>query len=155
VTRWRERAATACGASAGVALVAMMLLTVADIALRMVFAAPIRGSYELVELLLACTFFLALPAVFLRGEHIVVDLIDGVAPALVPTLKRLAGVIGIAILAVMGWQGVIAAGDTLVFGDVTADLGLPRILHWAALLIGIFGACLAVLAVMLQGRART
>ena len=52
-------------------LAAMMLLTVADVALRGAFNRPLRGVYELVELLLAGTFFLALPAVFLRDEHIV------------------------------------------------------------------------------------
>ena len=49
----------------------MVLLTVADVVLRSFFATPIRGMLELVELGLACTIFLALPAVFLRGEHLV------------------------------------------------------------------------------------
>ena len=54
----------------------MMLLTVADVTLRASFNLPIRGVYELVELLLAATFFVALPAVFLRDENIVVNSID-------------------------------------------------------------------------------
>ena len=68
----------------------MMLLTVADVALRAVGNRPIRGTLELIELLLACAFFLALPAVFRRDEHIVVDVVDPVAPRWVPRLRRFA-----------------------------------------------------------------
>ena len=72
------------------ALAAMMLVTVADVVLRAVANLPIRGTLEIVELLLACAFFLALPASFLRDEHIVVDIVDGVAGRWVPLLKRIA-----------------------------------------------------------------
>jgi TRAP-type transport system small permease protein len=150
VKRRREFFAMLSGALAGLCLAGMMLLTVADIALRAAFGTPIRGVYELIELLLTGTFFFALPAVFLREEHIVVDLVDTVAPARVALLKRIANAVGVAILALMAWRGALAAGDTWMFGDITAELGLPRTLHWAALLTGIFGACLAALVALLQ-----
>lgn len=127
----------------------MMLLTVADVTLRAVFNTPLRGVYELVELLLAGVFFLALPAVFLRDEHIVVDVIDTVAPRWVPALRRVADGFAVVLLAVMTWQGWLAARDTLAFGDVTADLGLPRILHWIPLLAGVAGGAVAGLAMTL------
>ena len=53
-------------------------------------------------------------------------------------------------LAVMAWQGFIAARDSLEFHDVTADLGLPRFWHWLALLIGVIGAGIAALAMALR-----
>ena len=143
---WRARIAALCGGAAALCLVAMMLLTVADVVLRATANAPIRGVYELVELLLAGTFFLALPAVFLRDDHIVVNSIDEWLPRAVPALKRIAAVLAAGFLAVMAWQGWIAAADTLVFNDVTADLSIPRIWHWTALLVGIIGAALAALA---------
>jgi TRAP-type transport system small permease protein len=132
----------------------MMLLTVVDVTLRAVLNAPLRGVYELVELLLTGAFFLALPAVFLRGEHIVVDVIDGVRPRWVPVLRRAADVLAVGLLAVMAWQGWLAAGDTLAFGDVTAELGLPRILHWIPLLLGVVGAAVAALAMAVSRRGR-
>ena len=73
VERWREVASRTCGISPPLFLAAMMLLTVADVVLRAAFNTPIRGVYELVELLLAYTFFIALPAVFLRDDHILVN----------------------------------------------------------------------------------
>jgi len=139
----RKNAAAFCGALAAAFLAAMMLLTVADVALRAAFNLPIRGVYEIVELLLACTFFLALPAVFLREEHILVDTIDGFAPRRVPLLKRCAEVLAVAVLAVMAWQGWKAAADTLVFHDVTSDLSIHRLWYWAPVLFGLIGSTLA------------
>jgi TRAP-type C4-dicarboxylate transport system permease small subunit len=152
VKQWRDLVATCCGWGASVFLAAMMLLTVADVTLRAAFHTPIRGTYELVELLLAGTFFVALPAVFLREEHIIVDVVDSLAPRWVPVLKRVAEALAVVILAVMAWQGWTAAADTLVFNDVTADLGLPKILHWAALPTGISVSGLTALTVVLRPR---
>jgi TRAP-type C4-dicarboxylate transport system permease small subunit len=152
VKRWCDLVSKCCGWGASVFLAAMMLLTVADVTLRAAFNTPIRGTYELIELLLACTFFVALPAVFLREEHIIVDVIDNLAPRCVPVLKRVAEALAVVILAVMAWQGWIAAADTLVFNDATADLGLPKTLHWAALLVGLIVSGFAALTIVLRGR---
>lgn len=150
MTRWRNRASFACGIIASVFLTAMMLLTVADVALRTFLNTPIRGVYEIIELLLACTFFFALPCAFLRDENIVVNTIDDYAPRLILPLKRLAALLAVVILAVMAWQGFIAARDSMEFNDITADLGLPRVLHWTALLIGIVGSALAALVMAIR-----
>ena len=148
--RWRNRISGICGAIAALFLAAMMLLTVADVTLRAVFNRPIRGVYDLVELLLAAMFFTALPCVFLRGENIVVNSIDDMAPRWVPVLKRMAEVFAVAILAVLVWQGFLEARDSYEFQDVTADLGLPRYWHWLAVLVGLVGGALAALAMAIR-----
>ena len=153
--RWRERCSLVCGVMAAVFLAAMMLITVADVTLRGVLNLPVRGVYELVELFLVATFFLALPCVFLRDENIVVNAMDDVAPRLVPVFKRAAALLAVVILAVMAWQGLIAARDSLEFNDVTADLALPKFWHWLALLIGVILAAISALAMALhRGDAR-
>jgi TRAP-type C4-dicarboxylate transport system permease small subunit len=144
----RNAAASFCGWAASFALAAMMLVTVTDVVLRAVANRPIRGALELVELLLACTFFLALPASFLREEHIVVDIVDGWLPRAVPWLRRAAGALAVAVMAVMAWQGWIGAKDTLVFHDVTSDLEIPRIWYWVPVLAGMIGAALAAAAML-------
>ena len=146
----REKAAAFCGSLAAVFLAAMMLLTVVDVTLRAVFNRPIRGTYEIIELLLACTFFIALPAVFLRDENILVDVIDNVAPRSVPLLRRLAEALAVVVLGVMAWQGWKAAAETLVFNDVTSDLSIHRLWYWAPVLFGMIGAALAALWMFLS-----
>jgi len=152
--RARLVAATVCGAVAAAFCAAMMLLTVADVVARAVFSSPIRGTLEIVELLLAWTFFLALPAVFLRDENIVVDVVDGLAPRWVPHLKRASGALAVIVLAVMGWQSWLVAKDSIAFGDVTSDLALPRILYWIPVLAGIIGSGVAALAMLLRRDGR-
>jgi len=120
----------------------MVLITVADVLLRAVANRPIRGTLEIVELLLACSFFLALPAVFLRDEHIVVDVIDNAVPRAVPLLRRIGLVLALVLLAAMSWQGWIAARDAVAFNDVTSDLGLPRLWYWIPVLAGMIGAAI-------------
>jgi len=155
VKRWRDLVARIFGLIAAVFLAAMLLLTVADVVLRATFNLPIRGVYELVELLLAGTFFLALPCTFLRDENIVANSIDDIAPRWVPSLKRAADALAIIVLFVMAWQGFIAARDSFAFHDVTADLGLPRVWHWLALLVGVVCAALSALVMALHHEDRS
>jgi TRAP-type C4-dicarboxylate transport system permease small subunit len=128
----------------------MMALTVVDVVLRAATNRPIRGMLEIVELLLACTFFVALPAVFLRDENLVVDVIDPLAPRWVPWLRRAAELVAIPILATMAWQGWQAAAETLVFNDVTSDLAIHRILYWIPVLFGLIGAALAAVVMIFR-----
>jgi len=154
MTKLRALVAKLCGWLAAVFLAAMMLLTVADVVLRALANKPISGVVELVELMLACAFFLALPAAFLRDENIVVDMIDSAAPRAVPALRRAAAVLGAIVLGIMAWQGWIAARDTLLFNDVTSDLSLPKILYWIPVLLGLFGGCAAAIVMAFPGRGR-
>jgi TRAP-type C4-dicarboxylate transport system permease small subunit len=125
----------------------MMLLTVADVVLRAFFSYPIRGMLELIELGLACTIFFALPAVFLRDEHLVVDVIDHLAPrTLVRALDFMGAVVSLVVLAVMAAQMVPLARAMYEFGDVTSDLSIPKLWYWVPVLFGVVasaGACLA------------
>jgi TRAP-type C4-dicarboxylate transport system permease small subunit len=72
----------------------------------------------------------------------------------VPLAKRIALAFAVAILAVMAWQGWLAARDAVAFNDQTADLGLSRAWHWAGVLAGIVGAAVAALAMGLWGKDR-
>lgn len=130
---------------------AMMLLTVADVALRAALNVPIRGVTEMVELLLACAFFVALPAAFVRDEHLVVDSIDGLKPSWVAPLKRLSALLAAIVLATMAWQGWIAARDTIEFGDLTPDLSMPRVIYWIPVLFGMVSGAVVALVLFLRG----
>ncbi len=152
MTDWRAIVARLLGGIASVFLLAMMSLTVTDVVLRAVASRPIHGAFELVELLLACTIFTALPAVFLRDENVVVDVGDHVWPRWVPALKAIAAVASLVVLAFMCWSMYPRAKDILAFGDVTSDLSLPRIYYWIPVLAGVAGAALAAAVMILRRR---
>lgn len=136
-------------------LSAMMLLTVADIVLRAFFSMPIRGMLELIELGLACTIFVALPAVFLRDGHLVVDVIDHIAPAAVVRVLDLAGaLISLGLLAVMAWQMLPLARTMHEFGDVTSDLSIPKIYYWIPVLLGVVASAVSTLVFVARWRRK-
>lgn len=146
--RWLNGAAYGLAVVAGLFVAAMMLVTVVDVVLRDLFNTGIQGTLEIIELLLACAFFVALPALFIRDAHIVVDVVDSVRPAWVARLKRFSLLLATITLAAMTWQGWIAAQDTLVFGDVTSDLSLPRIWYWIPVLFGMAASALAAAVIL-------
>ena len=155
VPNFLQIAARVFGYLAAFFLSAMMLLTVADIVLRTFFSTPIRGMLELIELGLACTIFVALPAVFLRDEHLVVDVIDHIAPAPLVRVLDLAGaLISLGLLAVMAWQMVPLARTMHEFGDVTSDLSIPRIYYWIPVLLGVVASAASTLAFIARWRRR-
>ena len=122
----------------------MALLTVADVVLRTFFSLPIPGMLELIELGLACTIFIALPAVFLRDEHLVVDVVDHLfKPAVVRVLDLIGALVSLGVLVVMAWQMVPLARTMHEFGDVTSDLSIPKLYYWIPVLFGIVASALA------------
>ena len=132
----------------------MVGLTVADVVLRSFFASPIRGMLELIELGLACTIFIALPAVFLRREHLVVDVIDHIAkPRVVRVLERLGALVSLGVLAVMAWQMWPLARTMVEFGDVTSDLSIPRMYYWIPVLLGVGVSALVTLVQLFRSRS--
>jgi len=128
-------------------LAAMVLLTTADVVLRSVFAYPIRGMLELIELGLACTIFVALPAVFLREEHLAVDVLRRSR-----FFDRAGAVVSLVVLAFMGWMMLPNARNMMEFGDVTSDLSIPRLWYWVPVLFGVLASALAVLFQFLRKR---
>lgn len=146
-------AARVFGSLAAFFLAAMMLLTVADVILRKLFNFPIQGMLELVELGLACTVFIALPAVFLRDAHLVVDVVDHLLrPAAVRLLDLAGAVIALAVLGVMAWMMIPLARDMHAMGDVTPDLSIPKIWYWVPVLVGVIGSALATLVFIVRWR---
>jgi TRAP-type C4-dicarboxylate transport system permease small subunit len=118
----------------------MVLLTVADVVLRTFFGYPIRGMLELIELGLACTIFIALPAVFLREEHLVVDVLRRSR-----AFEMLGAAVSFLVLAVMGWHMLPNARSMIEFGDVTPDLSIPRLWYWVPVLFGVIASAAATL----------
>src|SRR5699024_10106075 len=69
--------------SSAIVLFLLMVLTCVDVVGRYFFSQPLIGATELTEISLSLVIFTAIPVITWRGGHIVVDLIDGIAPPLI------------------------------------------------------------------------
>ena len=108
---------------AAVVLMALMVLTCADVAGRYLFNAPIWGAFELTEMMLAALIFAGLPLVSLRNDHVTVDLFDPLTP---DWLFRIQHVIACAIAVVcttyLAWRLWVRADSMVAAGETTAQL---------------------------------
>jgi TRAP-type C4-dicarboxylate transport system permease small subunit len=86
---------------------------------------PLRGGFELTEIMLAAIIFAALPLTTARREHVAFDSFNPVAAAAMPLVIRGAALISAAALAFLGWRLWIYA-DSLHTGKIaSATLSLP------------------------------
>lgn len=136
-------------------LVAMMLITVADVTSRALANLPITGAYDLVQLFLVGTVFLSIPEVFLRGENIVVDFVDHLFGwHAIDLLKITARLLAFVFVGVLFWQMVAPALDAMRFHEVSPDLSIPMIVHWALMVAGIVLTFLAATWILIEGFSR-
>lgn len=124
VLAWPNRAAVYVGA---VALVAMMLITVADVALRNLVSMVVPGGMEMTGLLMILVALSTLGAVELEDGHIRVDLLLKALPdyARQPTIAGglLMTLAAIVVTAAMIFDQAVYLGEN---GIMTGVLGVPE-----------------------------
>ena len=139
-----EKAARPFGLAAAAVLVFMMLLTTVSVVVRQLFGLSMYGTVELAELALVLLIFLALPGVFMRDEHIVVDLIDHLVPK---RLTRALHLIGLAITLVFLIVTLYTMIDPFLYAIErprhTMTMQIDRVYHWLPILFGFAGAIIA------------
>ena len=108
VADWKRRADALLGVAASVVLLAMMLLTVIDVVGRYRLKMPVRGAFEVTELMLVVLIFAGLPLVSFSDEHAVMDFVDRLlGPRGQRALQRLVHVVSAAfmfLLTRLMWQ---------------------------------------------------
>ncbi len=136
---------------AAIFLLAMVAINVIDVGLRSVLNAPIFGTHEIVVLLLSAVAFLAIPEVFLRDQHITIELIDQVIPdRAVDYLRAFGTLCALVFVTLLAWHMVQPALDNIEFNDITMDLQLPLIWMAVIILTGIGTAVIAAFALLLR-----
>ena len=124
---WERRADAVLGIAASALLFALMSLTFVDVLARYVFNRPIRGAFEVTELLLLVLIFAGLPLVSHADEHVTMDFIERwLAPAGRRILYRTIDLVVAALMFFMAWQASIRAARVSSYGDATDVL---RILY--------------------------
>ena len=128
---------------ASIALMIMMVVTLADVFMRYVFNSPIRGAYELVEAMLVIFVFHGMSTAFLQRRNIAIDLIDTFAHrTIVAALIRLSDALTIVTLGLFAYAMITPALQSYNYGEIKMDLQMPIWWMWAIALIGIAGAIL-------------
>ena len=125
------------GAIAVVFLVAMMLLTVADVFLRYVFSAPIKGSLELTEYSMVLAGFLGIAWCAVRRGHVKVDLIVRHMPSraqgITDTITML---LAFTVLPLVVWRSFAQAQEVLLEKMVSPSLEIPEFPFYMAVGLG-------------------
>lgn len=133
-----------CSYFAGVALLAMAFLGVADIIGIQVFASPVPGVVELTSSLMVASIFLGLPITEARGQNVRVEvLVQSAPPAIrraLAVLSRLSMAALFGMIAWFGFESLVRSIETNAYAE-----GLIRLPYWPARLALVIGAVLVVL----------
>lgn len=116
------------GVVAAFVLAAMMLLTVADVIGRYFFSRPIKGTWELVGLLLVCAGTWGLAYCQMEKAHIRITIMyDFFSQRVRAAMSVLACLIGLGGFSFMSWQTFLLAKKYFFLprGDETDTLGIP------------------------------
>jgi len=130
------------GVAASAILLAMMLLTFVDVVARYLFNFPLRGGFEVTELMLLVLIFAGLPLVSHADEHVTMDFIDRMLPPrALPVLIRAVHALVAAVFFFLTWQVLIKAGRISAYGDTTDVLRIlvGPFVYFMAAMIGLSG----------------
>jgi len=112
-------------AVAVVALVAMMVLTLADVVLR-AFGRPIPGTYELVGILGAIIIGFSIPYTTMSKGHVIMDFLTGSLSGPARTVLHVfTRALAIAFFIIAGWNLCLLGHGYSRAGEVTLTLKLP------------------------------
>ena len=122
---------------AAMAIAAMMLLTIADVLMKGLFNRPIKGTFELVELLLVFVVFFGVAEVFRADGNICCDVVDHALGARGrAALQAFGALSSLAFLLLVGWAMTEPAWDTVNHPQRTQEIGIPLYAHWVPIFIG-------------------
>lgn len=115
------------GLLSAIPLALIVVLTFADVFARYVFAAPIRGSVEIIQYAMAMVIFTALPLVTRHRGHVSVSLVDKIVRGRADQVRRaLCDAVSVVALALITWRLAAQAASDLQAGTKTVVLGLQQ-----------------------------
>ncbi len=145
---WLDRV---LGAAAALLLFCLMAVTTVDVIGRYIFNFPLRGGFEITELLLLTLIFAGLPLVSRADEHVTMDFIDAALGARGRRLlRRLVDLLcGIIILA-LAWRVYIKATKIAGYGDTTDVLRIlvGPFVYFMALMVAVTAVVHLIRAVL-------
>jgi len=114
-------------AVSGAAIVAMMLLTCADVFLRYLFNAPIEGTLDLTQMLMVIVVFFGLAYCGWTGGHVVVDLLRELLPVkVIVPLAIAVNAAGAVAMFAMGWESIQTSLVYMLTGETPMTVLIPK-----------------------------
>ena len=141
-SKWERRVEALLGVVASVILLGMMLLTFVDVVARYVFSRPLRGAFEITELMLLVLIFAGLPLVSFTDEHALMDFIDRLLPTRAQrVLEGFVQGVCAAIMFLLAWQVWLKADRIWAYRDSTDVLRIVYgpFVYFMAVAIGLAG----------------
>ena len=139
---WERRADALLGVAASAILFLMMLLTFVDVVGRYLFSAPVRGGFEVTELMLLVLIFAGLPLVSRADEHVTMDFIDKLfGERGRQRVQRTAHAACAAVMFGLTWLVWIKANRIAAYNDATDVLRIPYgpFVYFMAVMIALAG----------------
>jgi TRAP-type transport system small permease protein len=148
VVRATSLTVTASAAVAGVVLVALMLLTVADVVGRYFFNSPLNGVFDLTQFSVLIMTFLSFAYCGFRGAHVMIELLyDRIPKGAQFICRRGSNAVGAVLFAVIAWRAVIQSFDVREFNETSQLLTIP---FWPFYYVVAFGAGLFALVLAIK-----
>lgn len=142
-------------ALAAIAVVLMMLLTCADVVLRM-FHRPIPGTYDIMGFLGTVVIAFSLAYTSVEKGHIAVEIIVERLPRKTKAaVGSLTSLIGAFLFALITWQSMAYAADMRNIGEVSMTLMIPLYPFIYGIAAGSGLLCLVLLVESMQSAFRT
>ncbi len=120
----------------------MMFLTFADVVARYVFSRPVRGAFEVTELMLVVLIFAGLPLVSWADEHALMDFIDRLLGARAQRLLvRAVQAACAAVMFLLAWLIWLKADRIWAYRDATDVLRVVYgpFVYFMAVMLGLAG----------------
>lgn len=133
-------------------LLSMVALTFADVIGRRIFGAPIYGSNDITEHLMALVVFSGLPLVTAAGAHLTIDLFDKLvsSPRMGWWRVLVSGLVTL-VLAMMAWLFVKHGFNASQISEVSQALRVPRAPLYFFMAFSLGLSALAALIIALTG----
>lgn len=155
LSKYLARASRGFNLLACVAVIIMMLLSTADVVLRL-FGRPIPGTYELVGFLGTVVVAFALAFTSMEKGHIAVELLVERLPQRTQlAIDALGNLLGALLFGLIAHQAVIYALDIRKSGEVSLTLQLPPYPFIFGIAAGCALLCLLLIADFIKSLLRT
>ena len=138
-----------------IALGVMVLITVADVLLRLFLDRPIRGTLEITEFLMVIAVFFAMGYTGMMKGHIAIQILPSRLPEWPrAVLDSIADLISIGFCCLIMWQGVAQAAISRLRNDISGVISIPISPFYYVLVFGVALMGLMFVANLLDSMGR-